>query len=97
MTDSSRLYERELPGGGYVRIDGYQVSENEFRATLRVERRGDPTRRFAHPPPAILECSGRCREDALSQLIGIAEDNVALASAILSWRSTHANEELSGY
>jgi len=86
MTDSSNLYERELPGGGYVRIDGIQVSENEFRASLRVERRGDTTRRFLHSAPTILECSGRTREEALSRLIGIAEDNVALASAILSWR-----------
>lgn len=93
MTDSTILYERELPGGGYVRIEGYQLSEHEFRASLRVERRGNTSRRFSHSAPAILECSGTSREEALSRLIGIAEDNVALASALLSWRREGAMKD----
>lgn len=83
---SSTLYRRDLPSGGYVRIDGFAHGDAEFVGMLRVERRGDPTRRFGHPPPIVLEHRGSCQEDVLDRLIEIAKDNVALASAILRWQ-----------
>lgn len=97
MTDSSTLYFRKLPSGGFVRIDGYEFADDDFRAVLRVERRGDTSRRFGHPPPIIFETRGSCKEDVLEQLLAIAHDNVMLASAIMRWQSTSGSEEFSGF
>jgi len=96
MADSSILYLRKLPTGGYVRIDGFESTQSEFRAQLRVERRDDSIRRFGNPPPIIAESVGSCRDDAVEKLLQIATDNVALASAILRWQATRGDEKFSG-
>lgn len=83
---SSTLYRRELPSGGFVRIDGFAQGEMAYVGLLRVERRGDPSRRFGHPPPVVLEHHGSCQEEVLEHLMEIATNNVALASAIKRWQ-----------
>ena len=53
------LYTRELPGGGYVTIEGQAVPDgNPFHGALTVERRSDPERRSGHVPPVVLEADG---------------------------------------
>jgi hypothetical protein len=49
------LYQRDLPGGGYVAIDALASGDGRWHARLWVERRPDPARRTGHPPPIVLE------------------------------------------
>ncbi|MGH7663219.1 MAG: hypothetical protein ACRENI_02820 [Gemmatimonadaceae bacterium] len=88
MDGSAVLYTRELPGGGYVAIEGEAATDAVFRARVSVERRADPLRRSGHPPPVIAESEGATRAAVFNELYRIASDNVALASAILRWQSS---------
>lgn len=46
MTESKIVYQRELPGGGYVHVEEESLQDTEtHRAHVTVERRTDPTRR----------------------------------------------------
>lgn len=90
MRTRARLYTRELPGGGYVAIDGLP-RDGDLNAHLRlwVERRADPTRRAGHTPPVLVETDALDAELALAQLRSIAADNVAIAQAIRRWQRGH--------
>jgi len=63
VSEPSRLYHRELPGGGYVAIE--LVYEPVVAAGIieqRLERRMDEERREGHEPPAVAVLDGRpCR------------------------------------
>lgn len=63
VAEPSRLYQRELPGGGYVAIELVRESVDEGELVeQRLERRGDSQRRNGHAPPAIAVVEGRpCR------------------------------------
>ena len=77
------LYQRELPGGGYVAIDALGQGEGgRWHARLWVERRPDPARRAGHPPPIVLETDDTDLEAAVARLVAVAADNVALAQAL---------------
>ena len=76
------LYQRELPGGGYVAIDALSRGEGRWHARLWVERRPDPARRSGHPPPIVLETDDTDLEAAVARLVAVAADNVALAQAL---------------
>jgi len=82
------LYQRELPGGGFVHVreDG-DTTTGTHRATVSVERRGDPSRRDGHAPPVIASAEGTTRQDVFRELLEIAADNVAVARALLRWQS----------
>ena len=62
VADLSKLYHRELPGGGYVAIemvvddDSGQMTELE---RIAVERRAEEIRRFGHRPPSFIYPVGR--------------------------------------
>jgi hypothetical protein len=63
VAEPSRLYQRELPGGGYVAIELVRdtLAEGEL-VEQPLERRGDTQRRDGHEPPAIEVIEGRpCR------------------------------------
>lgn len=92
MLDPTTVYERSLPTGGYVRVDGYPLTSAHYRAVVRVERRGDPNRRFGHQPPVVAEADGASPEGVLDGLLAIAANNVALATAILRWQAARAEE-----
>jgi hypothetical protein len=83
--ESEPLYTRQLPGGGYVAIEATR-SDTEVSLRLYVERRVDPKRRSGHHPPVVAEVSGVDREQAVRQLVRIAENNVEVARALQRWQ-----------
>jgi hypothetical protein len=87
MKDSRILYQRELPGGGYVHVEEESTAAPVHRAHVAVERRTDPTRRSGHEPPIIAVAEGASAHNVFRQLLEIASDNVAIARALLRWRS----------
>lgn len=63
VSDSSRLYHRELPGGGYVAIELVRDDAADAPVVEQpLERRIDADRRQGHTPPAVAVATGRpCR------------------------------------
>jgi len=60
MSEVSRLYQRELPGGGYVAIE--LVCDTAHTSPLieqPLERRSEMDRRHGHVPPALALPQGR--------------------------------------
>lgn len=87
MTESRIVYQRELPGGGYVHVEEESLQDTEtHRAHVTVERRTDPTRRDGHEPPVIARAEGRSPQSVFGELFRIAQDNVAIAKALLRLR-----------
>jgi len=89
MPTEKTLYRRTLPGGGHVNVDvvdPLSVS-GTHRAYVAVERRSDPIRRDGHVPPVVASAEGGTRQSVFAQLLAIAADNVAIARALLRWRS----------
>ena len=56
------VYQRELPGGGYVKID--VLREEETRTCVFVERRAKHERRPGHRPVIIAQAVGDERSPA---------------------------------
>jgi hypothetical protein len=81
------LYRRPLPGGGYVNVEEESAEASLHRGHVAVERRADPERREGHEPPIIATAEGTSAQSVLRQLFEIASDNVAIARALLRWRS----------
>lgn len=77
-------YTRNLPGGGVVAIE-VAPHEGVHRARLVIERRSDPRRREGHPPPIVVEATGDDAADVFDRLYEIANNNVAIARAIIEW------------
>ena len=96
--DPALLYIRELPGGGYVTIEGQPAAGEKgapYHGALAVERRSDPDRRAGHEPPIIVEAEAPTQDEVLDRLLAIANSNVAVAAALLRWtagRLTAASE-----
>lgn len=87
-TPRETLFERELPGGGQVRIElidesAADVAGGRCVARLAVERRGDVSRRDGHIPPVILMAERGTREEVIGELFKVAVDNVAIARGLL--------------
>jgi hypothetical protein len=99
--DKPTLYERELPGGGFVAIEVADRGPDEPRCEGRisVERRVERERREGHNPPVIFQLQGDSSRTVFNELYRIAADNVAVARAILAWQSARresANEHTAG-
>ena len=86
MDTPAVLYTRELPGGGFVAIEGQPDSAETYRGVLWVERRTDPGRRLGHIPPVVVEAAGATQGNVFEKLLAIADSNVAVASAIRRWQ-----------
>ncbi len=85
--DPKVLYQRELPGGGFVHVEEESHQHTDtHRAHITVERRTDPTRRDGHEPPVIARAEGRSTQSVFGELLRIAQDNVAIAKALLRLR-----------
>ncbi|MEP7345931.1 MAG: hypothetical protein ABI877_11715 [Gemmatimonadaceae bacterium] len=82
MKDPKIVYERPLPGGGYVHVEEEDGKASVHRGRVAVERRVDPTRRDGHEPPIIAVAEGT-EQNVIRQLLEIATDNVAIARALL--------------
>ena len=78
---AERLFNRDLPGGGYVAIELADRGGSR-RVRVLVERRSDRARRQGHAPPIILEEEWK-PERGFGELYRIACDNVAIARALL--------------
>ena len=88
MPADKTLYRRTLPGGGYVNVELDSPSASgTHRAYVAVERRTDPARRDGHEPPVVASAEGGTRQSVFAQLLAIAADNVAVARALLRWKS----------
>jgi hypothetical protein len=87
MPAEKTLYRRTLPGGGFVNVDVEPPVSGIHRAYVAVERRADPVRRDGHVPPVVASAEGRTRQSVFAQLLAIATDNVAVARALLQWKS----------
>jgi hypothetical protein len=87
MSPSTRLYRRELPGGGFVTIEALPAEGGVHRARLLVERRTDPVRRDGHATPVIATAEGPSEASVYAELLRIASDNVAVAQCILRWQA----------
>ena len=88
MPTEKTLYRRTLPGGGFVNVEVEPTSASGVhRAVVAVERRSDPVRRDGHSPPVVASAEGGSRQSVFAQLLAIAADNVAVARALLRWKS----------
>ena len=90
------LYRRPMPGGGYVEVeleaeqvfvDGTAASQRH-RGRVVMERRADPGRRYGHRAPVIVELAGDDRDEVMSELFRLAQDNAALARSLLRLQAT---------
>lgn len=82
------LYVRELPGGGFVSIEGEAVQQGHgYLGALRVERRSAADRRDGHPPPIVLQTAGATQGEVFGRLITVADSNVEVAAAMLRWQA----------
>jgi hypothetical protein len=86
--DPKILYQRELPGGGYVNVEEDEAARNaeKLGVHVKVERRTDPVRRDGHEPPVIARAEGTSAPGIFHELIELAQDNVAIAKALLRLR-----------
>jgi hypothetical protein len=76
------LYQRDLPGGGYVAID--VARERELaRTRVLVERRAKHERRDGHRPVCIAEVEGDDRSPGFAELYRLAADNAAIARELM--------------
>ncbi|MFL5607190.1 MAG: hypothetical protein ACJ8AD_12140 [Gemmatimonadaceae bacterium] len=90
------LYRRPMPGGGYVEVEldsTHAPSDGEpgtraHRGRVVMERRVDPARRSGHRAPVIAELARDDRDELMSELFRLAQDNAALARNLLRLQST---------
>lgn len=84
-TKTRVVYERPLPGGGYVHVEqeGDPTAVDGTRVQVAVERRRDPARRQGHQPPVIASERGTGVAAVLRRVIEIAQDNVEIARRLL--------------
>jgi hypothetical protein len=80
--EAGSVYQRDLPGGGYVKIDVHR-DEQHVRTRVSVERRAKHERRPGHEPVVIAEAAGDHRSPAFGDLYRMATDNAAIARALL--------------
>lgn len=79
------VYERPLPGGGFVHVEQGEGSPGGEGAQVQVavERRRDPARRAGHQPPVIASEQDTMLSAALRRVMEIAQDNVEIARRLL--------------
>jgi Glu-tRNA(Gln) amidotransferase subunit E-like FAD-binding protein len=95
------LYRRPMPGGGYVEVemDAMRVStdvvpaDRPHRGRIVMERRADAGRRYGHRAPVIAELTGDDRDELMSELFRLAQDNVALARSLLRLQSSRQHAD----
>ena len=94
------LYRRPMPGGGYVEVelDAVRAPDDEagkrpHRGRVVMERRVDPGRRYGHRAPVIAELAGDDRDELMSELFRLAQDNAALARSLLRLQATRSRAD----
>lgn len=88
--DGERVYQRDLPSGGYIAIEATEVSPlfapPKIRGHVVVERRSQE-RRVGHRPPLAAIAERDSLADIMTALLPIAENDGAIAE-VLSRRVT---------
>ena len=92
-TESRRgnpLYRRPMPGGGYMEMEMEQpaaAGDGRPRGWVTVERRVDHARRIGHTPPVVVVLESDDRDELVTDLFAVAQDNAALARGLLRWQA----------
>ena len=81
--NTSSVYRRDLPGGGYVAIE-VERAASPRRTRVSVERRAPSDRRDGHKPIVIAEAEGDERSPSFTDMYRIAADNAAIARALIA-------------
>jgi hypothetical protein len=95
------LYRRPMPGGGYVEVEldavrataGDETGKRPHRGRVVMERRVDPGRRYGHRAPIIAELAGDDRDELMSELFRLAQDNAALARSLLRLQAARSRAD----
>ena len=86
--NKERIYQRALPGGGFVSIDVRPMrtlfGPRRYRGSLIVERRGTAGRRDGHVAPVVAETKAATISSILHDLFPLAQSNIELANRCLA-------------
>jgi hypothetical protein len=81
----TRVFRRDLPGGGHVAIDVAArrslVGRRRFEGCVVVERRSAPARHGI--APVVARANGKSVEAVIQQLLPCALSNAAIGAALL--------------
>lgn len=85
---AERIYERTLPGGGFVAIEVTPVRNvlgvRKYQGDVVIERRGERERRKGHRAPSVAHARAATVATILHDLFPVAHSNVILASGCLA-------------
>lgn len=85
--DSERVYERQLPGGGFVAIEVTPVrnvfGRRKYHGEVIVERRILRDRRQGHAAPTVADADAATVATVFHELFPVAHSNVAVATCCL--------------
>jgi len=85
--DSERVYERQLPGGGFVSIEVTPTRNllglRKYHGDVVVERRTELERRRGHVAPVVAEVDAPTISSVFHELLPVAQSNVAVATRCL--------------
>jgi hypothetical protein len=86
------LYTRQMPGGGYVRVelvvsDRGNVASERRRGRVVIEPRNASPRRDDASPLVVEEVEGDDENEVVAELFRIARDNAAIARRVLRRRA----------
>jgi len=91
--DAEQVYQRRLPGGGYVAIEVTPVrtllGQRRYHGEVIVERRVERERRAGHVAPAVASADGSSPAAVLHELFPLAQSNTAVAIGVLTHTREH--------
>jgi glycine cleavage system regulatory protein len=93
----STFYRRPMPGGGYVEVEleaavvnASDKRDRMLRGRIVMERRADPSRRYGHQAPVVVELTGDDRDELMANLFQLAQDNAALARNLMRMQAARS-------
>jgi len=91
--DAEQVYQRRLPGGGFVAIEVTPVrtllGQRRFHGEVIVERRIELERRSGHPAPSVASADAASLAAVLHELFPVAQSNTAVAIGVLTHTREH--------
>jgi hypothetical protein len=87
------LYTRDMPGGGYVRVelvvsDRGNIAHERVAGRVIIEPRDPSPRRDDKAPLVVEQVEGEDENMVVAELFRIARDNAAIARRVLRQRQT---------
>lgn len=93
--DSERVYERQLPGGGFVAIEVTPtrnlLGQRKYLGEVVVERRSQRERRQGHAAPTVAEVAAPTISSVFHELFPVAQSNAAVAARCIAHRHASTN------